>query len=755
MAFDPKKIRKWIAITAVLLLAVVVGFYAYSRILISRKLADIPKKLGVDIQQSTEGFSFSKSDGAHTLFKISAGKAVLLKESQLAKLNHVRIIVYARGMQKYDQIYGSEFEYDQKNGIVRAKSEVQIDLEVPGKPEDNAGKNEIVGAIHLKAKGLTFHQETGIANTDEELEFQIPQAKGRARGAQYDANTRQLTLKSDVRVKTAAEASRSTLHMNAADITATNAVLSDAPRQIKLTGVGVTQDTNRIDADRVTIRLRQDSSVEDVLAEGNVRSTSSDPKGFAVQAAAARLDLSSKNKAQSAQLTGGVRFKGNAGQPVEGKSGRLLIDFGARNQISRLRAVDNVSLSQKADGRTVDLKAPQVEIAMGAGNRLDKAWTQGASEVVITDAVQARTLITAEKFTADFAAGNKLRSIQGEPKARILSSVPGQPDRVSESRSLLAEFELGGRGGLKTIRQSGGVKLQEGPRKASAGSASFSAATDVLSLSGSPRLSDSAAGLSLSADAISFNRKSGAADARGSVKATYNQLKSSPNGALFAAADPIHVTAAEMAATRQADTARFTGNARLWQGANVVQARQIIFDRGKRSLSATGAEKEPVRSVFVQTEKTGKTTPITVRSQRLTYVDADRKARFENGVTVTAAEVLLKADQAEVQLRAAGAASSSATASQVERVVAQGGLTLEQKMPVRKATGELLVYTPADGKFVLTGKTGKTPSIFDAERGEITADSLTFYSRDDRVQVGSGESGRTVTRTRVKDETTP
>jgi lipopolysaccharide export system protein LptA len=66
--------------------------------------------------------------------------------------------------------------------------------------------------------------------------------------------------------------------------------------------------------------------------------------------------------------------------------------------------------------------------------------------------------------------------------------------------------------------------------------------------------------------------------------------------------------------------------------------------------------------------------------------------------------------------------------------------------PTRRATGERLVYTAAEDKFVLTGG---TPSIFDAERGKITGDSLTFYRHDDRVLVEGSDTSPTVTRTQV------
>jgi lipopolysaccharide export system protein LptA len=70
--------------------------------------------------------------------------------------------------------------------------------------------------------------------------------------------------------------------------------------------------------------------------------------------------------------------------------------------------------------------------------------------------------------------------------------------------------------------------------------------------------------------------------------------------------------------------------------------------------------------------------------------------------------------------------------------------------PTRRATGDRLVYTAAEGKFVLTGgPLSGPPSIFDAERGKTTGDSLTFYRHDDRVLVEGKETSPTITRTEV------
>jgi lipopolysaccharide export system protein LptA len=229
------------------------------------------------------------------------------------------------------------------------------------------------------------------------------------------------------------------------------------------------------------------------------------------------------------------------------------------------------------------------------------------------------------------------------------------------------------------------------------------------------------------------------------------------NGAMLAGSDPIHVTSAA-ASAGSAGQALFKGQARLWQGANIVQGPVIAFDRTRRWLQASspGKDAAKVSTAFAQTDKSGKTTPVNVHADKLTYSDIDRRARFEGGVTVSTIDATITASQVDILLRQRGQNAAPATGpSQLEQIVAKGNLVIEQQDPVRRAAGDRLVYTANDGKFVLTGSEAKSPSIFDAERGEIAGDSLTFFSRDGRVQVGSGENSRTVTRTRIKDETRP
>jgi lipopolysaccharide export system protein LptA len=89
------------------------------------------------------------------------------------------------------------------------------------------------------------------------------------------------------------------------------------------------------------------------------------------------------------------------------------------------------------------------------------------------------------------------------------------------------------------------------------------------------------------------------------------------------------------------------------------------------------------------------------------------------------------------------------SASQLERIEAQGDIKIDQAG--RKAAGSKLVYTAADEKMVLTGTKEHPPSIFDAERGQLSGDSLTFFTHDGRVLVGGGETSQTQIPNRIPD----
>ena len=772
-----RRLRAWIVSAAILLMIVLAGFYTYGRYRVRNVLKALPDKLGVDVQQSADSFSISKSEGGRTLFTVKASKEIQYKSGR-AELHDVNIVVYGRESNRFDQIYGSQFEYDPKSGDITAAGEVHIDLE--GNTEglvrpDLTPPPELKNPIHLKTSGLVFNRNSGIAATSQLIEFRIPQVSGTAIGATYDSKAATLTLGSDIHLEGSGPEKQT--------LEAKHGVITKNPNRVVLREARLRNSDTTVTADEITTLLRQDNTVEQVTADGHVVANTHGKSQANAEAPHAEIFLDAKNQVKSAVMTGGVIVNAQGDHNAQGSAQRVVMDFGANNSLRRVHALENVKLVQtpeRADGQTTELTANAVDFfARPDGHGLERAETIGTGKIRLlpspastapksaqtahTELAAAKssvtssknaedatarstTTITADKFIARFNQQGKLDTLFGSPNSKMVSDTPGQPQRTTTSASLTVAMNPAG--GLGSIVQEGDFHFTEpqpnGSREAWAERASYSPTDELLVLTGDPRIVDQ--GMTSTADRMRINRKTGDATGDGQVKTTYSELKEQPNGAMLATAEPIHVTAAQMVAKRATGTAHYSGGARLWQGANIVEAPVIDFDRDKRSMLAQGAEQR-VSTVFLKPGENGKATPVNVTAARLTYVDAQRRARFDGGVILRSADGTMTGDTVDVYLKPRDqnqkAAVQPTQASQLDRIVCQGNIVLQQ--PNRRGTGEKLVYTAADSKFKLTGG---PPSIFDAEHGQVTGDSLTFYSRDDRVLV-EGNTTPTVTKARV------
>jgi lipopolysaccharide export system protein LptA len=767
VAFDPKNIRRVFLAVAILLLAAVIGVYSYARYKINKALGQVPEKIAEGATQTAKGFTFTKSENGRKQFTVSAKTAIQYTGGLRASLKDVRIIVYGRGVnpatgqleERYDQIFGREFEYDKSSGEVRANGIVDIDLERHGAPGDDPMQHHAEpGSIHLKTSGLTFNQNTGLAKTNEEIEFSLPQANGSATGAVYDSREMKLTLLSDVRVNTVVDpAPHKDARLDAAEIRATQAVITDSPRQAELKNVNVKQGTRELEAETVRIFLRPDSMVDRVNASGGVFARDRDPKNQTeTRAREAEFTFGTRNLLKQAVLSGDVSVSSKGSAEVSGHAGRADVAFAAGNQVGGIRASGGVNFEQrdpKQPGRSTALQAPTIDFAV-SNNQITSARTSGASQIALAQS-QDKTLVTADAFEGRFGNGNRIQSLRGAANAKVVFATDkSATQRVTTSDEVVARFDVSGKRNarIESVEQTGNFRYVEGPRKASADRARYTPADEAITATGSPRFEDPSSGLTVTAERMRLNRRTNSIDADRNVKTTYATANASPSGALLATAAPVHVTS-DKATASTAGKARFSGNARLWQSESIIEAGVIDFDRNARTVVATAGPSRRVQVNFAQADQSGKTVPVVVTAGKLNYTDSQRKATFTESVQAVSSEVTMTARQMDVLLSAKGQGNDSS--GQLDRIVASGNVQLDQKNPVRKGSGSKLEYTAQNSKFVLTAAPGETASIFDAERGEIRADSLTFFSRDDTVQVGSGENTRVVTKTRIKEESRP
>ncbi len=300
-----KGLRLWILTATGLLLAVVAGFILYGRYRFRHIEKDLPGKLGINIQQTANGFTYSQSDGPHTLFTLKAAKQMQMKSGHVL-LHDVDITLYGPpGSGRTDRIYGSDFDFDQNTQTATSQGDVNIELAGMGAqpgPAPSAAQTAAQGAsstIRVRTSGLVFSQKTGDADTTQPVEFQLPRAAGTSVGANYNSKTGVLILNSAVKITTSSNG-------RAAVITAGHATLLRDTMQGFLTGATMEYETEDGSADAATLYFRKDGTTEKIDAQGHVRMKTD--TGATMTSNTAHILMDEKSQPTQADLAGGVAF---------------------------------------------------------------------------------------------------------------------------------------------------------------------------------------------------------------------------------------------------------------------------------------------------------------------------------------------------------------------------------------------------------------------------------------------------------------
>src|ERR1035437_3493717 len=414
MGLPVSRLRQWFALGAILMMATGGGMYFYARWRVRTAVHEVPAKIGLAIQQTAEGFSVSKSVEGRTLFTISASKAVQFKGGGHAELHNVKIVIYGKDSSRFDRITGDEFEYDPASGDVSAKGTVLIDLEA--NPEgmrhsDQTPPEQTGDPIHLETNGLVFNKNTGDASASGKVVFQTPQASGSAMGIEYVAKTGTMNLLSEVVV----EVSRP----RAASLNADHGLISKQPRQIALTGVRLTREGQRLQSDQATFFLRDDNTVERVLAEGNVRS-----------------EFHGRALSKSSSKTSSSRTSGSEAQARSDRAELFLA--GARNQLTTAVLSGNVQLAT-GDAASRVSTGGQNQGTQNQGTQNQGAQNQGAqnqgAEGLGTQSAEA----SAGRVTLHFGGQQILQTVHAEDGVRLVQKKAERAGRAGPPVAPLSE----------------------------------------------------------------------------------------------------------------------------------------------------------------------------------------------------------------------------------------------------------------------------------------------------------------------------
>ena len=196
---------------------------------------------------------------------------------------------------------------------------------------------------------------------------------------------------------------------------------------------------------------------------------------------------------------------------------------------------------------------------------------------------------------------------------------------------------------------------------------------------------------------------------------------------------PVHVVAKALDFDGATSKGTYTGEARLFQGDTTIKGDTLTIDNKAGNLAATGN----VVSVTVlnSTDKDKKTDRArsTASSKDFAYDDATRRLTYTGDAHMNGPDGDMIASRILLFLKPSG--------DELERAEAYENFKMREQN--RETTGNTMVYTTSDDKYVIVGLPVK---IVDECQRETTGRTLTFIKSTDNIVIDGNSQTRTQTK---------
>jgi lipopolysaccharide export system protein LptA len=482
-----ERLRTLVLVAGVLLLVALIASLAVSRWKSKFIINEIPKKLGVDIQQEANGVTYTQADHrGHTLFKIHADKVTQLKaeskEGGKALLHDAVIELYGEDGSRVDRISGGEFEYDQKAGVAMAAGPVEITVMKPGVAPavapranaDAAGKGTALGnaaqtassgQIEIKTSGLTFDQKSGTATTEKPVQFELAQGNGNAVGALFDSNSGHVVLDHDVVMTVLRGKEDVKIHARHAEFERGSLIGTMVNAQADYRGGHAT-------AGDAKMLFRQDGSAVRLDAHNGFTMTSA--SGTHVAAPQGWLEFDEKNHPRHGHMEGGVTLDSvTGGRQSHGSAPVAELEFSDLGDLRHAHMERGVNMHSEEDAAGAhisrDWRSPVADMAFRAGakGKTELASVFGRDGVVMTgqtrrgDGGMTPSKMSADQVTALFAPDQQLKHVTGIGHANVEQTTATGTEQATTGDRLEAEMAQGAKSTEKPA-QAQGTALSSG-----------------------------------------------------------------------------------------------------------------------------------------------------------------------------------------------------------------------------------------------------------------------------------------------------
>lgn len=750
-----KTLRILILLAVTAMLALVVSDYLGTQRAGSALEIEEPEAIPQNLDSKASRFTWSQSSSSERKVEIHADTFEQIRDTTLLRLRGVELLIYRADGQSYDRIVCSSARFDGET--LYSEEEVTVLLGLgPGDPEQGSDNT-----TKIRSTGVTFESKSGVASTDRYTEYEFEGGSGHSMGSYYDSVHRYFRMNSEAYIERQSSiAGQPPLKIRAGELTyfelgqyvdlKNGASLERGPQTIEAAeaivhleeGVirrilatkarGVERQESRLvrfETPRLEAFYSPEQVLEHILGEGPSVMTS-ETSATVVRAEGKRIDLN--------YVTG------------SGAEESVLRDIHARDS-AVLEA--RPAPGSASDGRVRRISSEALHLKMrddAESMEFVETRARGRLELLPAKPSGSRDVLDADHIQMFYADGNRMERLEAagnielerQPRA---DAEKAEPLRTQSGR-LRGEFDPTS-GELRVLRQWEKFHFTRGGREGRAGKAQFELATNRMELEEQAEVWD--ANSRTSANRLTLDEKTGDFTAEGAVSSVYQEppAEKSENGSaeqteadLFSPAQPVYATADRMLSNQRTGLLEYHGKARLWQGADRIEAESVVIERPEKRLTAKTnvvsviaekAEGQPHDSGEEAAPVAKKSRLTEVRADAMTYDEATRQVEYDGSVDLRRGALRVKANELDAWLAPPGGEGS-----RLEKAVARGTVevteTAADGSAPRKGFGDAVHFHPAEDQVILKGEPAR---VVNARQDTTRGSQLTYYLNDDRLLV--------------------
>src|SRR5579864_2857387 len=589
-----RKLRPLILL-AILAILAGVGVTYYTRLKMQAGSAPAkPKPLAPGTLATSHAWTYTQTTSGNTTIKVNAEDLQEVEGKQ--ELTGVQLDIFHKDGNEYDHVRCAKAEFDMSQGVLYSDGDVEI---TRGIPVDQPPTGRL---IVIKSSGVRVESKTGKAHTDRLATFQFDRGEGRAVGADYDPNTRELVMHSQGDLTwRGTDPKAMPMKVAAGEVT-----YKERESKVFLSPWSkLTRDTMVLNAGPAVVTL-MDGAIKLVETENAVGADQRPGRNLDYAAKQLRLDFDDNNQIQKITGVDQARLVSKQDTAVTTMtSDRIAMDLDTSGDGSILQTAvasgHSMVESNPVPAKDVELadtrilKSETIRTKMRAGGQeIESVETEtpGTLEFIPNRPGQPHRVMNGERVAITYGPKNQIQSFHAAnvstrtEKPKLAEAKEAPAPELTWSKDLTAIFQPNS-SQLGKLDQTGNFRYEAGERHAKADRATLDQPDNLIDLFGAARVSDSTG--SADADKIQLDQRSGDFSAEGNVSSTrLPDKKKEGSGGMLSEDEPLHARAKKMSSSDNSQLIRYEGNAVLWQGANRLEADTVEIDRENSVLKAHG-----------------------------------------------------------------------------------------------------------------------------------------------------------------------